>query len=195
VGNGIVDSTSYETVYASHYFLWRARRKVEPNLRLSDLPILWPKLTLICHQQTHLIVGVHVGQSPSQDYPGFACVLRQASRLVHFDRVLADAAYDGESNHVVCHQELKIRSCIIPARRFVKRRNRMMGKYRRQMLLHFPRRIYKQRCQVESVISRNKRRLGAHIRARRWFSQKRECLLKVITHNLMILAVYARNQP
>jgi hypothetical protein len=40
---------------------------------------------------------------------------------------------------------------------------------------------------VESVISRNKRLLGSALRSRSDAAQARECLLRVLTHNLMIL--------
>ncbi len=110
----------------------------------------------------------------------------QAARHIHFDRLLADAGYDAEHNHVLCREALGIRSTVIPAR---KRRTRAWpaAKYRRQMKRRFFRRLYGQRWQVESAISRHKRRLGSALRARRWPSQEAECLLRVLTHNLMIL--------
>ena len=49
-------------------------------------------------------------------------------------------------------------------------------------------RVYGQRWQAESGFSRNKRLLGSALRARRWPDQKREILLRVLTHNLMLLA-------
>jgi hypothetical protein len=42
-------------------------------------------------------------------------------------------------------------------------------------------------CQAESVFSRSKRRLGSALRARKWPNQKKEILLRVLTHNLLIL--------
>ena len=70
-------------------------------------------------------------------------------------------------------------------------------RYRRQMVRRFrkrPRgsrhkRVYGQRWQAESGFSRNKRLLGSALRARRWANQKKEILLRVLTHNLMLLAV------
>src|SRR5262249_34209756 len=50
------------------------------------------------------------------------------------------------------------------------------------------RRVYGQRGQVESVFSRNQRLLGAALRARSEPSREREGLLRVLTHNLMLLA-------
>jgi len=45
-----------------------------------------------------------------------------------------------------------------------------------------------QRWQVESGFSRHKRLLGSALRARTWKAQKDECLLRALTHNLMLLA-------
>jgi transposase len=99
---------------------------------------------------------------------------------------MGDAAYDAEHNHKLCREELGIRSTVIPLNR---RRGRKWPKsrYRRQMKVHFFKRVYGQRWQVESSFSRNKRLLGSALRARRWPSQQSECLLRVLTHNLMIL--------
>jgi transposase len=48
-------------------------------------------------------------------------------------------------------------------------------------------RIYGQRWQAESVFSRDKRRFGSALRARRWANQKKEIQLKALTHNLLLL--------
>jgi len=112
--------------------------------------------------------------------------MREAASLVDFDRLLGDAAYDAEHNHRLCREELKIRSTVIPLNR---RNGRKWprSRYRRQMKVRFFRRVYGQRWQVESSFSRHKRRLGSALRSRRWCNQKKECLLRVLTHNLMIL--------
>ena len=48
-------------------------------------------------------------------------------------------------------------------------------------------RCYGQRWQVETVISRLKRRLGEMLSARGFQRQNRATLLKVVTHNILIL--------
>jgi transposase len=112
--------------------------------------------------------------------------MREAASLIAFDRLLGDAGYDAEHNHRLCREELKIRSTVI-------RLNRRCGRkwprsrYRRQMKARFFRRVYGERWQVESSFSRHKRKLGSSLRSRRWCNQKKECLLRVLTHNLMIL--------
>jgi transposase len=51
-----------------------------------------------------------------------------------------------------------------------------------------PRHHHGQRWQVESGFSRSKRLLGSALRARKWVNQKKEILLRALTHNLMLLA-------
>lgn len=125
-------------------------------------------------------------RGPSNDSPQFPEAVRQACRHVSFDRLLADAGYDAEHNHALCRRELGIRSTVIPINN--RRANAPpSGRYRAQMARRFHRHVYGQRWQVESAISRNKRLLGPAVRARTEQSQARECLLRVLVHDLMIL--------
>ena len=55
------------------------------------------------------------------------------------------------------------------------------------MKRRFPKKTYGQRWQVETVFSMIKRRLGATLSARTRWSQARALMLKVITHNIMIV--------
>jgi hypothetical protein len=43
------------------------------------------------------------------------------------------------------------------------------------------------RWAIESEFSRSKRRLGSALRARKWANPQKEILLRVLTHNLLIL--------
>jgi transposase len=56
------------------------------------------------------------------------------------------------------------------------------------MRRHFPKRQYRQRAQVESAFSRHKRLLGEALRARSDAAREREGYLRVLTHNIMLLA-------
>jgi hypothetical protein len=172
-----------ETVYASRYFSHRKGQKSFNALR-------YPKMNLVCHARTHLWAAMTVTIGPSNDSPAFRPTVRQAARNVSFDRLMGDAAYDGEINHVVARDQLGIRSTIIPTR---KRNTRKWpkAKYRRQMKRRFHSRLYGQRWQVESAIARTKRHLGATLSSRGWPNQIAECRLRVLTHNVMILAFYA----
>jgi hypothetical protein len=56
------------------------------------------------------------------------------------------------------------------------------------MKQRFNKKKYGQRWQTETVNSMIKRRLGSALRARSYWSQCREIMLRVITHNVMIVA-------
>ena len=58
---------------------------------------------------------------------------------------------------------------------------------RRALRRCFPHDLYHQRWHAECVFSRHKRRLGSALTAHRPRAQRRETLLRVLTHNLMIL--------
>lgn len=178
-----IDATGMEARHVSRHYVLRAGYK-------RFLRYRWPKLTLVCDNDTHLFAAAVVTDGPSQDSPQFPLAMIQACRHLTIDRLLGDAGYDGEHNHRLARDTLGIRSTVIALN---KRNSRKWPrtKYRRQMKRRFHCRIFGNRWQVESAISRNKRRLGSALRARTPPSQEQECFLRVITHNLMILSYAA----
>jgi hypothetical protein len=175
-----VDSTGLEAGYRSAHYAHRAGQE---RYRLRR----WPKLTLACHNATHLLIHALVSDGPSQDAPMLAPVLRGACKRVNVDRLLADGGYDSERNHVCARERLGVRLSVI---KLNKRGGRRWAttKYRRQMYRRFPGRTYRQRVQVESSISRFKRRLTASLRGRSRRTQRIEVHLRVMTHDLLLLA-------
>jgi hypothetical protein len=169
------------TVHSAHY----ARRHRDGNKRYRYSR--HPKLTLVCHTHSHLIASALTTLGPSYDAPLLEPALLEASWNLDIDRLLADSAYDSEPNHRLARQGLGIRSTVIALNRRGTRRWPQQ-RYRRQMARRFHCRKYRQRAQVESVISRFKRRLGSALRARSDQTRERENNVKVFTHNLMILA-------
>ena len=83
--------------------------------RLKIEQRIWPKLNLTCHCKSQLIVSVIVQNRCGPDQPMLIPLVRASEKLIHFDRILADAGYDSEKNHKVCREILGIRSTIIPA--------------------------------------------------------------------------------
>jgi transposase len=175
-----VDATGLESHHTSHYFFKRAGRKQGARL--------WTKLTVTCHTKSHFWAAATVSTGPSNDSPQFRPAMRQASLAVTWHRVLADAAFDSEANHRLCRQDLGVRSTAIPINRRNRGRKWPQTRYRRQMKRRFPKRKYGQRWQAESAFSRHKRLLGSALSARSDAARQRECYLRVLTHDLMILA-------
>jgi Transposase DDE domain len=185
-----VDGTGLESRHTSRYFFQRAGRKHTSRL--------WTKLTIACDTASHFFAGVAVTTGPSNDSPQLTPVMAQASLVVPWDRVLADAAFDSEENHRYCREDLGVRSTVIPINRRGRGRKWPKTRYRRQMVKRFRkkprgsrhRRVYGQRWQAESAFSRHKRRLGSALGARSDEARERECRLRVLTHNLMLLAAH-----
>jgi Transposase DDE domain len=183
-----VDATGLESRHTSRYFFKRAGRQHTSRL--------WTKLTFACDTASHFVAGAAVSAGPSNDSPQFRPVLAQASLAVAWDRALADAAFDSEAHHRYCRQDLGVRSTVIALNRRGRGRKWPQTRYRRQMVKRFRkkrrgsrhRRVYGQRWQAESAISRHKRRLGSALGARSDAARERECHLRVLTHNLMLLA-------
>jgi hypothetical protein len=180
-----VDATGLESRHTSRYF---ARRSGAEHAT-------WTKLTVACDTATHFLAGATVTTGPSNDSPQFRPVLTLASRAVGWDRVLADAAFDSEAHHAYARGDLGIRSSVIP----INTRGHAgtpAGAYRRQMARRFvpkpdgsrSKRVYGQRWAVESAFSRHKRRLGSALGGKSDSSRENECYLRVLTHNIMLLA-------
>lgn len=183
-----VDGTGLESRHTSRYFFKRAGRKHSSRL--------WTKLTVTCDTASHFFAGASVTTGPSNDSPQFTPVLTQAALAVDWDRVLADAAFDAEEHHRYAREDLGVRSTVIPINRRGQGRKWPKTRYRRQMVKRFRkkpkgsryRRVYGQRWQAESAFSRHKRRLGSALSGRSDASRKRECYLRVLTHDIMLLA-------
>ncbi len=137
-----------------------------------------------------------MSRGPSQDSPQFRPTVRAACGRCPVDTLLGDGAFDAEHNHALAHRRLDVRSTVIPLNRRNTGRRWPKTKYRRQMVRRNRRtprhsryrRVYGQRWQVESGFSRTKRLLGSALRARKWVNQRKEILMRVLTHNIMLLA-------
>jgi hypothetical protein len=177
-----------ESRHTSRYFFKRANRRHTARL--------WTKLAVACEAASHFFTAARVSLGPANDAPQFRPVMTQASLAVRYDRVLGDAAFDSEESHRFCREDLGVRSTVIPLNRRKWGRKRPKSRYRRQMVRRFRkkprgsrhRRVYGQRWQAESAFSRHKRLLGSALRGKSDASRERECYLRVLTHNIMLLA-------
>lgn len=175
-----IDSTGLESHFVSRHFLMRQCKRTRQYRR-------WTKLTIVCENNGHLIAGATVSKGPNNDAPFLPGAVHQATEWVSIHRLLADCGYDSENNHRYCREILGIPSTVIAVNDRYYKGGPLQGRYRRQMKTHFPKRKYRQRWQVESVFSRFKRRLGYALRSHSEAARKVECLVRVLTYNLMIL--------
>jgi hypothetical protein len=183
-----VDATGLAARYVSLYYTTRRFRA--GGQPWEFLARRFPKLTAVVETQSHLVLGAIATRGPSHDAPQFGPVLRQTAAMataadVPLAAVLADAAYDAERHHVLCHEQLQIPRVLIPVNR--RGRTCARARYRRALDRRFPRRAYRQRWHAESAFSQHKRPLGDALTARHSLAQRHELLLRVLTHNLLIL--------
>jgi len=183
-----VDGTGLESRHTSRYYFQRSGK--------TQTARLWTKLTVAVDTESHFLAAARVSAGPSNDSPQLRPVMAQASLAVTWDRVLADAAFDSEAHHRYCREDLGVRATVIPLNRRGRGRKWPKTRYRRQMVKRFRRkpkasrhrRVYGQRWQAESAFSRHKRRLGSALGGRSDGSRERECYLRVLTHDIMLLA-------
>jgi hypothetical protein len=184
VRRAAIDSTGLESSAASGYFVRRRERVGMPWKTVVYHH--FPKLGVVCDVEAHFILAAREDRGPKPDVADFRPLLAAALARVGIDRVVADAGYDSEANHTFARQESRVRS-IMPAKHGRPSKKPTRGHYRRLMQTRFDRDAYRDRVQVETVMSMVKRRLEAFVRARSAWSQRRELRLKVLTHNVMIL--------
>jgi hypothetical protein len=151
-----------------------------------------PKLSLAVHAASHLIVAAQASTGLGTDHAHFVPLLSRARSRMRLSVVVADAGFDSEANHLMSREVLKVRS-LIPARQGWFWNRAPTARYRRLMARRLKRglpdhKYYCQRWQIETVNSMMKRNLTSACRSRTAWGRKRDMLLRVITHNLMIIA-------
>ncbi|MEM1210758.1 MAG: transposase [Planctomycetota bacterium] len=194
-----IDSTQFDIRHRSRHYEWRCRRHAAghgnaANTRRSATARGIPKLAVGIEASTHLIASALGKTGMGSDAPDFAPLLTEACSRGRWRRVLADAGYDSKANHHLARDRLGVCSWIKtgvgrpsekPAADLYRR------KMQRQLRGSQAGRPYAQRAQAETVMSMLKRNLGDCLRARTTHRREMEMLLKVITHNIMII----RRQP
>ena len=201
-----IDSTTYESRHVSRHYERRCRQtrkrmrakdaeKGRKSSR-SDTVKALPKLAVGVATACHLILSAWTGTGAGADHPHFEPVLYDAWRRVPNKSftVVLDAGYDGEEYHRIARRDMGLRSIIPPEiGRPRKGGGPPGGRWRRHMkrLLRTKRSRrrckYNRRYQVETVNSMKKRNLGSALAGKTAASRERDMLLKVLTHDLMVL--------
>jgi len=155
-----------------------------------------PKLAVSVATRCHLVLSAWTGTGAGADHPHFEPVLFDAWRRVPHRSfaAVADAGYDGEDYHQIARRDMGVRSIIPPAiGRPPKRGAPPGGRWRRHMKRLLKTKASRRRCrynlryQVETVNSMMKRNLGSALGGKTAASRQRDMLLKVLTHDLMVL--------
>jgi hypothetical protein len=180
-----IDGTGFESHHISYYFVKR-RSKNNPSLYQQTTYTRYPKVGLVCDCANHLILSGVTGRGPGPDIVHYHEAIREAVKQRRFKTLLADAGYDSEASHVRVRNQYQANT-IIPAKIGRPTAKLPLSYYRRLMATNFDRQTYGQRWQVETVMSMLKRNFGSATRARTYWSQCREMMLRLFTHNVMIV--------
>jgi hypothetical protein len=180
-----VDGTGMESRHVSRYYVKR-RSKTGTGTQETTYA-RYPKVVLVTDCRSHMVLAAVPGRGPGSDLVQFKAALKQAAGRARIGTLLADADFDGEWVHEHV-RSYGIRT-LIPPERGRPSEKPPAGRWRRWMRQQSRRfkAKYGQRWQTETVNSMIKRRLGSALRARGYWSQCREIILRVITHNVMIV--------
>jgi hypothetical protein len=159
-----------------------------------------PKLAIAIDSGCHLILSAKVRIGNGSDAPDFDALLYDAVRRLatcarprsrgRVRAVVADAGYDSEANHRIAREDLGVRSIIAVG---IGRPTSKLpsGRWRRHMKRRFARKadqkLYGQPSQSETANSMIKRNMSAALRSRTPARQKKEMMLRVLVHDIMLL--------
>lgn len=179
-----IDGTGFESHHISAYFVKR-KAKGEERYQMTTYT-RYPKVGIVVDSATHLVLSGVPERGPYPDIVHFEKAIVLAEKNIHSKILTADAGYDSEKSHAFARETYNIRTIIPPK---IGRRTSKLpsGKWRKVMATRFNKLLYGQRWQVETVNSMIKRNLGSFLRARSYWSQCREMMLRLFVHNVMIV--------
>jgi hypothetical protein len=141
----------------------------------------WLKWTMVVDVEQRVIVAQLAHRGPTNDCALLRPLVDQAQQVVPIGTVLADAEFDSERNHQHIRSHLAARS-IIPAKKGKATWN--IKGVRKQMRTRFPKRLYRRRALIESVISAVKRKLSSRAPGRTIERQRLQALLLGLAYNI-----------
>lgn len=153
----------------------------------------WLKLHVMCGVKTHIVTGVEISNRDSHDTNYFEPVFKQTAKNFQMREVSADKAYSGIPNlRLVVDNGA---TPYIPFKRCAKEKHWQDKTGLWTRLLHFFRyheeefyEHYHKRSNSESVFSMIKSKFGERLRSKTRAAQTNELLLKVLCHNLCVIA-------
>jgi hypothetical protein len=201
-----VDATTFDSHHVSRHYERRCqetrkrlkardvknRRKTTRSRTVRRLP----KLAVGVSTHSHLVLSLWTGTGAGGDQPHFKPLVSAARARVPNRRftVVGDAGYDSEPLHHWTRSQMNLRSIIPPSSGRPRPAGvRPGGHWRGRMSKLLGTKASRKRCrytqrwQVETAISMKKRNLGSALAGKTAWSRKRDMMLKVLTHNLMIL--------
>ncbi len=185
-----VDSSGFDAHHASRYFVWRTgvkKKGKKPKERITYKR--YGKLMVVVNCATHAILAAVASAGPTPDIDELDGVIDELPRSISVNHMVGDAGFDSAHNHSLLRDYHGMRSTIPPEHGRPPKDPKTLpsDKYRRLMKTRFNTKAYRKRPQVETVFSMLKRNLGSALRGRSHQSRCRDMLLRVVTHNIMLI--------
>lgn len=178
-----VDATGFSLEDGSYHYVRRIglASKRRKNAKLSGC----------VDTDRHLFLSVKLRKNRRHDIVDYKTLIRKVYRNSDIEiRVCtADKAYDSEENHEFAN-EMGYKH-IAPLKNDVPVR-RTKGRFRKKLRREFPKETYNRRSIIESMFYCVKNLCGKVIKAKKWITQKKELLGKVLAYNIHRLVQLAR---
>lgn len=179
-----VDSSGFTN---NMYRRYLSDRLGNENARIKD----YLKVHLICSTESLIVPAVNVLEGTSADSPQFKVLVSKTAENFDVEEVYADKGYSSRDNYEVVKR--------LGGRAFIPFKSNATGKsggsseWRRAYLMWKDNpndfdKSYHNRSVVESLFSSAKRTKLNFIRSKNFVAGRNEILLKVLCHNLVILA-------
>lgn len=166
-----LDGTGFEVENRSmHYQLRTARSTYRRYIKLG----------ISADLEKQIILRQTFNKSPRNDCKDFMFLTKD----IKTDYLCADKGYDSENNHKFVIKDLKAKSFISIRNYGNKRIPRNKRKYRNQAKREFDEKRYHQRSKVETIFSVIKRKYGSYLKARTFYSQKKEGIFRLVAYNV-----------
>jgi hypothetical protein len=134
-----------------------------------------------------IICNIKIRLAPERhDNIDFKPIVKRIANIIPLSVVTADRAYDSEDNHLLVREELGAFS-VIPARYKDVPIWYTPSKYRKQMKLGYPKILYGQRNEDETVVSVIKRLFGEQLMSKLIRTQNRELSFRCMAYNMQRL--------
>ena len=194
VKHAAADSTGFDAHHASRYYIHRRdNNKNDPNRPKKRVTYKrYGKLLIVVCCVTHAILAAVASAGPSPDIDQLDDVMGELVPHVKLQRMALDAGFDSGHNHRLLREDNGILSFIPPEHGRPPKDPQALpaDKYRRLMKRQFKDGkkpdAYRYRVQNETTNSMLKRNLGSALAGKTHQSRRRDMLLRVLTHNLML---------
>jgi transposase len=182
--NFAIDSSGFGTSRFDRWFSFRYGKNIDKHI--------WIKAHLINGVKTHIITGVKITESYTNDNTQFEELVKDTAKTFEINEVSADKAYSSRDNlNLIAELGGK---AYIPFRKNTTGRSKGSGsRLWNKMFYYFMynhdefQQHYHKRSNAETVFSMIKRKFGDSVRSKGRVSQVNEVLLKVLCHNICVV--------